>query len=86
MTSLRHVWAITSLRAMTSRRSHNDYQVLDGKRLEVSVVQWFSISTCHAEDLGSIPSRDVILDVNILINVEITTLFFLLPSARKSVV
>ena len=35
-----------------------------------------SISACHAEDLGSIPRRDVILGVDILINVGNTILFF----------
>ena len=35
-----------------------------------------SISACHAEDLGSIPRRDVILGDDILINVENTILFF----------
>ena len=82
MKSPRHVWAITSLRAMTSRRNHNDYQVLDGQRLEVSIVQSFNISACHAEDLGLIPSRDVILDVDILINVKNTILCFLIPGNR----
>ena len=38
---------------------------LDGQRLEVSVVQWFSISTCQAEDPGSISGRDVNFDVDI---------------------
>ena len=71
---------------MTSRGSHNDYQVMDGQRLEVSVVQWISISACHAEDLGSIPSQDVILDVDNLINVDNTTLFSLFQSVGKSVV
>ena len=83
------VWAMTSLkqvRAMTSRGSHNDYQVMDCQRLEVSVVQWISISACHADDLGSIPSQEVILDVDNLINVESTTLFLLNQSVGKSLV
>lgn len=62
---------------MTSRGSHNDYQVMDGQRLEVLVVQWISISACYVEDLGSIPSQDVILDVDNLINVGNTTSFLL---------
>ena len=45
-----------------------------------------SISACHAEDLGSIPSQEVILDVDNLINVESTTLFLLNQSVGKSVV
>lgn len=35
-----------------------------------------SNSACHAKDRGSILSRDVILGVDILINVENTILFF----------
>ena len=58
----------------------------DCQRLEVSVVQWISVSACHAEDLGSIPSQEVILDVDNLINVESTTLFLLNQSVGKSLV
>ena len=32
---------------------------------DVSLIQRGSISACHAEDLGSIPSRNVILGVDI---------------------
>lgn len=75
-----------TVRAMTSRGSHKDYQVMDCQRLEVSVEQWINISACHAEDLGSISSQEVILDVDNLINVGSTTLFLLNQSVGKSVV